>query len=234
MEGFPTTGRPLARFFAGTPSDPSFGEKSIRSTDVSIGRSDLRVTFSAPINLVGADGESLGIAGGGPEQLRLITNGGVWEVVDRFRPGGFLLSGAETNDVLVVGNTEVRSEQGTPVLVSRSATTVTITIQSPPGGLTGVALGVLLGDSGDAPAPSGAAPHEADSANPACPNFSAVGPYLGTIAPAGTWPALVQSADASGDSADDGVTLPPLTQGQSGMINVDVTQSSGNEGYLQV
>ncbi len=46
--------------------------------------------------------------------------------------------------------------------------------------------------------------------------------------------ASIANADASGDGAsDDGVTFPPLTQGQSATISVDVTQASANDGYLQ-
>ncbi len=39
-------------------------------------------------------------------------------------------------------------------------------------------------------------------------------------------------ANAAGD-ADDGVTFPTLVQGQGATISVDVTQMSGNSGYLQ-
>lgn len=183
------------------------------------------ITSASALDFVVADGERNTAT---TESWRVETDGGVWEAIDSINTSAYTLTGNETQTIEVSGTSG--TAVGTPVLTSRDASTldVTLTGRTATAGLSGLALGIFLPDTGDAPAAYPIAAHDKDQFNPACNAFGSDNIFIGALAPDGDDALAIASDDADGDdttNVDDegGLTLPDLATGVAADFNIPVS-----------
>lgn len=216
-----TATRPLATLFG---TDVTAGQRALRHRNTSQG-ARFSVTSSVPLDLVVGDGEAHGSAS---ETWQVASDGGIFETIDSINTAAFDYVGNETNTISSTGNAQPGS--GTPVAVSRNASTLTAEVGIGGTGVTAIAIGVFLPDTGDAPSGYPIAAHDKDQFNPTCNVYGNDNIFIGSVAPDGDNATAIASEGADGDSnanVDDegGLTLPALTAGIA--ANFDVPVSGG-------
>ena len=216
-----SSARPLATLFG---TDVTTGQRALRHRNTSLGAL-FSVTSSVPLDLVVGDGEAHGSAN---ETWQVSSDGGIFETIDSINTAAFDYIGNETNTISSTGNAQPGF--GTPVAVTRNASTLTAEVGIGGAGVTAIAIGVFLPDTGDAPSGYPIAAHDKDQFSPTCNAYGADNIFIGSVAPDGDNATAIASPDADGDSntnVDDetGLTFPALTAGIA--ANFDIPVSGG-------